>query len=169
MMRKAYAAALLITLAACGPGSQGSAGGRGAGASAAACQSIGDPAALFGANAVVTGYASSSGGAVPESCEITSADGAKAGEVVTIAGATAAQMQEITQKWATQTTTPLAAVDGLGEGAQMATDLPGYQTQIAFFKNNTIVLIQARTAELASGPSASLAKRMATTVAASMH
>jgi len=166
--RTVLAATLIVALAACGKGVGGAVGSAGGGANSVACRSLGDLSALFGANAVVVGYGKIAGGAVPASCEVVSADGTRAGEVVTIDGATPAQLQETLQKWDAQTETPLAPVEGLGEGAQMATDLPGYQTQIAFIKGTTLVLVQARTAELASAPSAELAKKMATTVAAAM-
>ncbi|MFT3729358.1 MAG: hypothetical protein QM759_16155 [Terricaulis sp.] len=166
-VKRTVAAAFVLALAACGQSGTGGAGG--SSANSATCQLLGDPTPLFGANAIASGYGKLAGGAVPASCEFQSADGAKAGEVVTIENATPAQLQETLQKWDAQTETPLAPVDGLGEGAQMATDLPGYQTQIAFLKGTTLVLIQARTSELESAHSADLAKRMAAAVAGALH
>ena len=167
----AMAIAMAITLAACG---QGGAGGRpGGAADNEVCQLLTDPTALFGANATLAGYRGVE--QMAASCEFSSANGARNGEIVTFttaslgAGTTlAAKLQEITAKWATQTATPLAPVDGV-DGAQLATDLPGYQTQIAFIKGETLVLIQARTGDAATSKGAALARSMATTVAAAMH
>jgi hypothetical protein len=137
------------------------------------CRLLSDTTTLFGANASVVGYRGID--QMGPSCEFASADGARNGEIVIFtsqslgAGVTpAAKMQEVLQKWDAQTETPLAPVAGLGEGAQMATDLPGYQTQIAFIKNNTLVLIQARTSDAATSGGAELARRLAMTAAASM-
>jgi hypothetical protein len=171
MLRKVLAVTLLLTLAACG---QGHVRSPGSAADNEVCQLLANPAPLFGANAVVAGYRGIE--QMGPTCEFASADGARNGEIVTFTAASLgssttpdAKMHEILQKWASQTATPLSPVAGLGEGAQMATDLPGYQTQIAFIKNNTLVLIQARTGDAATSSGADLARRMATTAAAAMH
>ena len=169
-IRKISVATLFITLAACGPGEHRSP--RSA-ADSEVCRMLGDPVALFGANAGVAGYRGI--GEMGPTCEFSSADGARNGEIVTFTTASlkgaplAAKMQEIVAKWDLQTETPLASVEGLGEGAQLATDLPGYQTQIAFIKGNTLILIQARTGDADTARGADLARRMAIAVSASMH
>lgn len=170
MVRKLLAAAAAIALAACG---QGVHRPRGSAADNEVCRMLGDPTPLFGAHAAVAGYRGIAD--MGPTCEFMSADGARAGEIVTFTtaslGATtpAAKLQEVLHNWDAQTATPLAPIEGLGEGAQMATDLPGYQTQIAFIKSNTLVLIQARTGDGATATGADLARRMAATVAASME
>ncbi|HVV33690.1 MAG TPA: hypothetical protein VHC73_10735 [Vitreimonas sp.] len=170
-MQKLVAAALVLALAACGQAGphrpSGSAGDN------EVCQMLGDPTALFGANTSVAGYRGIED--MGPTCEFSSADGVRNGEIVTfttasLKGATLqAKMQETLAKWDALTATPLTSVAGLGEGAQMATDLPGYQTQIAFIKGDTLVLIQARTGDADTARGADLARRMATTVAAALH
>lgn len=54
---------------------------------------------------------------------------------------------ETIAKLDTMTETPLAALEGSSEGAQIATDLPGYQTQIAFAKADKLVLISANSGD----------------------
>ncbi len=56
-------------------------------------------------------------------------------------------MQIVATGWDRQTETPLASLSGLGEASQMAVDLPGYQTQIAFVKGGSLVLVQARSGD----------------------
>jgi hypothetical protein len=173
MKHTILAVSVAIMLAACGRGGHPGAGAR-SDADNEVCRLLGDPTVLFGAGATSAGYRGIE--QMAASCEFSSADGARAGEIVTFTAASlgpgatpAAKLQEITQKWATQTATPLAPVPELGDGARMATDLPGYQTQVAFVKNATLVLVQARTGDAATAPGAALARSMARTAAASIH
>lgn len=168
----AIAASLFLALAACGPSGGGHREGPASDAINDACRALGDVAAIFGANADVRGY----GGIddMASSCEFASADGAHAGEIVLYtaqslgAKSAEARMTEITQQWDAQTETPLAAVDGLGEAAQIANDLPGYQTQIAFRKGGALVLIAARSGDDHLTGEA-LARRMAQAAVANVH
>ena len=167
----ALATVLALTLAACGP-SGGARPGPASDRINDACRTLGDAAAIFGANADVRGY-----GGIDDmagSCEFASADGAHAGEIVLYtaqslgAKTPEARMGEITAAWDGQTETPLAAVDGLGEAAQIANDLPGYQTQIAFRKGGSLVLIAARSGDDHLTGEA-LARRMAQAAVANVH
>jgi hypothetical protein len=170
-MRKIAAAVLVFMLVACGPA--GPHRPAGSAADNEVCQMLSNPAPLFGANASVFGYRGI--GDMGPTCEFSSADGARNGEIVIFTAASLrgvalpAKMQDVVSNWDAQTATPLVSLDGLGERAQMATDLPGYQTQIAFIKGNTLVLIQARTGDADTARGADLARRMATTVAAALH
>lgn len=139
-----------LVLAACGkPG--GSHDGPTTHADNAACALIGDGARIFGAGAQHFGYQGID--AFAGSCEFNSTDGRRGGEIIlytpqSLHGVTAeAQMQTVTTAWDAQTETPLAAIDGLGDAAQIATDLPGYQTQVAFRKGGSLVLISARSGD----------------------
>jgi len=165
------ASCFAIALTACGPSSGGARGG-GAGGLNDACRALGDAAAIFGANANVQGYPGLDD--MSGTCEFMSADGAHAGELIlytaqSLGAKTAeARMGEITAQWDTQTETPLAAIDGLGDAAQIATDLPGYQTHIAFRKGGSLVLIAARSGdEHLTGEA--LARRMAQAAATNVH
>lgn len=166
------AAAFVLALAACGPSGGSARGGPSSDHINDACRALGDAAAIFGAGADVRGYAGIDD--MVGSCEFSSADGAHAGEIVLYTaqslGAKSAEtrMSEITQAWDAQTETPLAAVDGLGEAAQIATDLPGYQTQIAFRKGGSLVLIAARSGDDHLTGEA-LARRMAQATVANLH
>jgi hypothetical protein len=161
--------AALATLSACG---QGGGGSQSAGPASdnEACALLGDASAIFGANAQTIGYAGLDGMAA--TCEFASADGARGGDIITYTtqslGAVTpqAKLAEIAQAWDAQTETPLAAIEGLGEEAQIAVDLPGYQTHIAFRKGDTLVLIAARSGDHSITGEA-LARRMATAAAAS--
>lgn len=174
MIRKyaALAAVLALTLAACGPSGGAHRAGPTSDSINDACRTLGDASAIFGANADVRGYPGIED--MAGSCEFSSADGAHAGEIVlytaqSLGAKTAeARMGEITALWDTQTQTPLAAVEGLGEGAQLATDLPGYQTQIAFRKGGALVLIMARSGDDHLTGEA-LARRMAQAAVANVH
>jgi hypothetical protein len=133
---------------------------------------LGDASALFGAGVQTYGY----GGidAMAETCEFISADGARGADVITYTPASLgtvtaqAQMQTILTAWDADTATPLATLEGLGDEAQMATDLPGYQTQIAIRKGGTLVLIAARSGDNTM-TSEALARRMASAVAATLR
>ncbi len=50
-------------------------------------------------------------------------------------------MAERVQSWDGMTDAPLVAVEGLGDEARMATDLPGYQTQIIFRQGSNVVMV----------------------------
>lgn len=164
-----FALVLALSLAACGPGAQRPGGGDAA--EAGACPLLGDASALFGAGADVVG-----GGrldAIDATCTITSADGARSADFLTYTSASLgavtldARMAEVVQSWDAMTETPLAPVADLGDGAQMATDLPGYQTQIVFRKGDTLVLVNGRSADDAvSGEQ--LAHRMAAAIYANI-
>ena len=163
--------ALALVLVACGkPG--GSHGGPTTAADNAACALIGDGARIFGASAQHFGYQGID--AFAGSCEFNSADGRRGGEIIlytpqSLHGVTPeAQMQTITTAWDAQTETPLASVDGLGDAARIATDLPGYQTQIAFRKGGSLVLISARSGDDAM-TGEQIARAMAQAAAANAH
>src|SRR5690242_3973599 len=129
--------AFAIVLSACGKPS-GPHNGPTTAADNAACALIGDGAQIFGASAQHFGYPGID--AFAGSCEFNSADGRRGAEIIlydaaSLHGVTPqAQMQTITTAWDAQTETPLAVIANLGDAAQIATDLPGYQTQIAFRK-----------------------------------
>ncbi len=165
-------AALAAVLAACGP-SGGSRPGPATSADNDACRLLGDAAALFGANADVHGYRGLDDMAA--TCEFASADGERGGEVILYTvqslGATSAEarMADVTQRWDSQTETPLGEVQGLGEAAQIATDLPGYQTQIAFRKGGALVLIAGRDGSNERAAGEALARRMAQAAAANVQ
>lgn len=159
-----FTAALILAamLAACGQGAQRDGGG--ASASNEACTLLADTTPLFGASADVVGYAGLEGMAA--TCEFASADGARGGEIILYTtqslGAVTpdAQLAEVLEKWDSQTETALALVEALGESARIATDLPGYQTHIAFRKGDTLILVAARSgADAITGEE--LARRMA--------
>lgn len=165
-----FALAMALALVACGQGAQRPDGG--GAAQAGACPLLGDAAAMFGDGADLVG-----GGqldAIDATCTITSANGARSGDFLTYTSASLgavtleARMAEIAQSWDAMTDTPLAAVPELGEGAQIATDLPGYQTQIVFRKGDTLVLVNGRSGDDAmSGEQ--VARRMAAAIYASIE
>jgi hypothetical protein len=106
-------------------------------------------------------------------CQFASADGKRGGDVILYTPASLgqlsaeAQMQAVTTAWGAETETPLATIDGLGDAAEIATDLPGGQTQIAFRKGGSLVLIAGRSGDGAvSGEQ--LARSMATTAVAAL-
>jgi hypothetical protein len=117
----------------------------------AACALIGDGTRLFGAGAQHFGYRGLDRFAA--SCEYSSADGRRGGEIILYTPESLhhvspqAEMQTVTATWADQADTPLAAVEGVGDAAQIATGLPGYQTQIAFRKGSSLVLIAGRSGD----------------------
>ncbi len=157
----------LISLAACGP--ERGRGGLTTAADNASCALIGDGAQIFGAGAQHFGYQGID--AFAGSCEFNSSDGRRGGEILlytpeSLDGVTPqAQMQTIIAGWREKTETPLAAVDGLGDAAQLATDFPGYQTQVAFRKGGSLVLISARSGDEAM-TGEQIARAMAQTAAA---
>lgn len=142
-------AAAVLALTACGKSAEH--GSTNASRDNPSCALIGDATTLFGAGAQHFGYPGLD--AMAGTCEFISADGRRSADIITytpesLHGVTPeAQMQTVTTAWDSQTETPLAAIDGLGDAAQVATDLPGYQTQIAFRKGGTLVLISARSGD----------------------
>ena len=141
-MRRMLLGALAALLVACG---QGSGPSSQRAASNEACALIEDAAAIFGANADVV--ANEGDAPIAADCQFTSADGTRYGEVVLFnaqslgAVTPQAQVATLATGWDGATETPLAAVEGLGEEAQRATDLPGGQTQIAFRKGANVVAV----------------------------
>lgn len=169
MKAKWIVGALALALAACGQGAQRSEGG--GAAQAGACPLIGDASALFGEGADLVG-----GGrldAIEATCTVLSADGRRGGDFLTytsesLGGVTIdARLAEVTASWDAMTETPLAPVAELGEGAVLATDLPGYQTQIAFRKGDTLVLVNASSGDEAVSGDV-LARRMASAIQANI-
>lgn len=168
-MRRVLIATFVLALAACGGSGSG---GRQEASGGGNCALLTDANAVFGADAQAVG-----GGRVDDiagTCQITSADGARSGEIVTYTAASLGSMtvqakyDEVVQKFDAQTETALAAVDGLGEAAQIATDLPGYQTQIVFRKGDTLVLVMGGSGDSAmSGEQ--IARRVAAQVAVSLQ
>jgi hypothetical protein len=157
---------VVLSLAACGKGAEHSS--TSVSRDNPSCAMIGDATAVFGAGAQHFGYPGID--AFAGSCEFTSADGKRGGDIIvytpeSLHGVTAdAQMQTIIAAWSHQTETPLVVIEGLGDAAQIATDLPGYQTQIAFRKGGSLVLIAARSGD-ESVTGEQLARRMATAAA----
>ncbi|MBX3429766.1 MAG: hypothetical protein KF779_09310 [Hyphomonadaceae bacterium] len=164
-MKKLLLVAAVALLSACGSGGQR--GPENAGASNAACTLIPDASALFGAGADVVGYAGLDG--MEATCEWTSADGARSGDIVLYTAVSLgsvtldAKTAEIIENWDAQTETPLAPVPELGEGAQIATDLVGYQTQILLRQGDRLILIMAGSGDSAITGEA-LARNMANAI-----
>lgn len=165
-MKKLAVLLVVALVGACGSGGAPSAPG-GAGASNAACELIPDAAALFGANPDVAGYRGIDG--MDATCTWTSADGARSGDLVLYTAASLgsvtldAKATEIAEKWDSLSQTPLADVAELGDGAQIATDLAGYQTQIMFRQGDRLILIMAGSGDRAITGEA-LARNMARAV-----
>ena len=159
-----------LALASCGKGSEH--GAASASRDNPSCALIGDVTALFGAGAQHFGYPGLD--TMAGTCEFISADGKRSADIITYTAdslhgvAPQAQMQTVTTAWDAQTETPLAAIANLGDAAQIATDLPGYQTQIAFRKGGTLVLIAARSGD-DSVTGEQLARSMATAAAANIR
>jgi len=72
----------------------------------------------------------------------------------------AAQMANVVKTWDAMSETPLAPVANVGDEAQIATDLPGYQTQIVFRKGDMLVTLLAWSGDPTMTGEA-LARRMA--------
>lgn len=163
-------AAAVLALAACGKSPEH--GAANASRDNPSCELIGDATALFGAGAQHFGYPGLD--AMAGTCEFISADGRRSADIIaytadSLHGVTPeAQMQTVTTAWDGQTETPLAAIDDLGDAAQIATDLPGYQTHIAFRKGGTLVLISARSGD-DSVTGEQLARNMAAAAVANVH
>jgi hypothetical protein len=132
----------VAALAACGQGGQRQAGSS---ASGEACALIPEPDAIFGQNAQQVSYGRLD--AIAASCEFQSADGARSGEVTlstpaSLGSVTAeASMADTVEKWGEATEAPLGTLEGLGDDARIATDLPGYQTQIVFRQGGKVVMV----------------------------
>ena len=140
-MRTLTLIALAATLAACEQG-----GGRSeTSASNEACALIADAATIFGAGAQIVANAGEA--PIAAVCQFTSADGTRSGEVLLFTAASmgaiapADQLATLAQAWGAATETPLAPVENLGDEAQLATDLPGYQTQIVFRKGQSVIAV----------------------------
>lgn len=129
-------------LASCG---QGATRPGGPGASSEACDLIPNAASIFGEGAQQEGAGALE--AIAASCQFQSADGRRGGEVALVTTASLgavtpdAFMAEQVAKWDETTETPLAPVEGLGAAAQIATNLPGYQTQIVFRQGGNVVMV----------------------------
>lgn len=151
-MRRSIAFAsvsLALALAACGGGGGSThAGGPSVSDPGPTCALVADASSLFGDGFVAAEYRPSDG--MSGNCEFASADGARGGDVLTYSTQSlgsmtlAAQLAETRTAWDNQTETELGAIEGLGDQSIIATDLPGYQTHIAFVKNGVLVLIAAR-------------------------
>jgi hypothetical protein len=151
-MKKMRAFAFLsfaLTLAACGkapaPGAAQSA------ANNEACALVAAPESVFGAGVTTEGDRGLDD--MAGYCRLQSADGARYGEIILYTAASlgavkpADRMAETAAKWDAMTQTPLAPVEGLGDAAQIAADLPGYQAQIVFAKGDKLVLVSARSGD----------------------
>jgi hypothetical protein len=135
-------AATAFALTACGQ-----AGGPSADA-ADPCAMLGDVTPLFGAGATLE--VDRGPGDIAGICRVQSADARRGGDLVFFEGGkvTAAErFDQAVKKWDASTETPLAPIDGLGDASQIALDLPGYQTQIAFRKGERVVLIAGRSGD----------------------
>jgi hypothetical protein len=153
---------LAALLASCGPSGGGAGGGA---ADNQTCALISDAATIFGEGVDIVGHAND--GAIAADCQFTSANGARTGAVMLFTqqslGATAADAQftELVQTWDAQTDTPLEPVEGLGDQAQLARDLPGYQTQIVIRSGGSIIAVLGN-----SGEGAMSGEQIARTLAA---
>jgi hypothetical protein len=152
-----------LTLAACG-GDGGGAPSQSAGDNAA-CALVADAVATFGASPDINGYEGPA--PIAASCAFASADGVRSGEVVlftqaSLGAVTAADhVATLTQTWDAATETPLQPVPELGAEAQLAADLPGYQTQIVFVKGADVIAVLG-----SSGDEAMTGERIARALAA---
>jgi hypothetical protein len=165
-MRALALLSLAFVITACGK----AAGPTATAAHSEACALVSAPDAVLGAGAVAAGDDGLDDMAGYSSFQ--SADGARAGEVILYTAASlgavtpAARMTEIVGKWDAMTETPLAPVEGLGDAAQVATGLPGGQTQIVFAKGDKLVLVSGRSGDAAM-TSEALANALAKAAAAS--
>lgn len=166
MVKRAWLLGLGLALAACGGG--GGEKSRAAPGEVDVCALIAAPEALFGADAEIIGGAGDD--AMAGVCQWQSADGRRGGDAIVYTAHSLgdvtldARMAEIVAAWDGLTETPLAPVEGLGEAAQIAIDLPGYQTQIVFKKGDRLVLILGRSGDPALEGEA-LARAMASAIA----
>ncbi|MES1198874.1 MAG: hypothetical protein ABUS48_02730 [Pseudomonadota bacterium] len=158
MLRTISAIAIVLLFASCGR-PNGAADTQ----TSEACALIAHPEALFAADAqIAAGHDVGSA-----SCRWISADGKRGGELIIFSGAklgaatAQAFLAETTERWGkAQPDFPLEPVSGVGDEAQMANHLPGYQTQIVFRKGERVVTVQAWSGDAAlSGEQ--LARRLA--------
>lgn len=166
-MRNAWIIAFAaLVLAACGPG--GVAGG--AGARENACALVPAPESIFGRGAVAEddGVIAKMAG----SCRFAAADARRTGDLIvytagSVGGtqALAARYAEVAAEWRKMTATPLAPLPEIGAQAQLAVDLPGYQTQILFLNGDRLVLIMGGSGDPRMSGEA-IARAMAKAVAA---
>lgn len=157
-------AVLALALAGCGKSSTHASG------SVDACALIA-PSSLFGVNAEAQAIAPFD--TMAGVCHFRSADGRRGGDLIvytaqSLHGSTAAaQFAHFTQSWAGTTATPLAPVTSLGDEAQIATNLPGYQTQIVLRKGDKVAAILAWSGDPAMTGEA-LARQMASATVAKL-
>lgn len=157
-------AAVLLT--ACGGGGSSSAPG-----AVDACALISQPDTLFGAGAehVVSAQVEGAAG----SCQWRAANGARGGDLIvytaqSLHGTTpAAQFAHFTETWGGMSSTPLAPIAGLGDEAQIATGLPGYQAQVVMRKGDKVAALLAWSGDPAMTDEA-LARGMAQAAAAGL-
>lgn len=167
MVRIIVFAALALALAACGQGATRTEHA----ASAGACPLLGDTGSLFGQDVEALG--DNGFDTMAATCELASADGTRSGDVITYTTASLgdmtleARLAEVVESWDADTLSDLQPVAGLGDDARLATDLPGYQTQIVFRKGDTLVMVAAHSGDEALSGEA-LARAMATAVAANI-
>ncbi|HWA00936.1 MAG TPA: hypothetical protein VG841_11550 [Caulobacterales bacterium] len=156
MVRAISVVALAVVLAGCGK-----AAGPSQTTTNAACALIAQPEQLFGAGAEIVGANDIGAG----SCHFGSQDGRRGGDIIVFDGTAAAtQYRQLAQKWAEVNRSPLQSVPELGDEAQLAGDLPGYQTQIVLRKGQSTVALLAWSGDPQIGGD-DLALRMATAVA----
>lgn len=166
MRRMLTLIAFAATLAACG---QGGGSRSESAASNEACALVADASAIFGADpqiAANTGHAP-----IAAVCQFASADGTRSGDVLLFTAASmgaanpADQFATLTQAWDLATETPLQRIASLGDEAQLATDLPGSQTQIVFRQGATVIAVLGSSGDSAmSGEQ--IARALATAAAA---
>lgn len=155
---------LVVFLSACGGGSGSGGATDDSAANNPACLLLADAAATFGEGAVVDGYEGPS--PITASCAFSSADGVRSGEIVLFTAESmgavtpADQVASLVEAWDGATETALQPVAELGEGAQLATDLPGYQTQIVFTKGESVIAVMG-----SSGDSAMSGEQIARAIA----
>lgn len=149
---RAASVAALLLLAACGKSGSSSPA-----ANNEACAMIADAKPLFGGDAETS--TSAPADSIASACHWQSADGRRGGDLIVFTPAT--QIADVAKKWGGMTATPLAAVAHVGDEAQIATDLPGYQAQIVFRKGTKVVGLLAWSGDPAM-TSEALARAMAT-------
>lgn len=157
--------ALSLMLAGCAKSGSSALGG------VDACALIARPQMLFGAGAEIDP------GRVLDTmagtCSWRSADGRRGGDLIvytsqSLHGVTpTAQFEHFTDAWSKLTLTPLAPIADLGDEGQIATDLPGYQTQIVVAKGNRVIAILAWSGDPALSGEA-LGRRMAQAAGAAL-
>lgn len=146
----ASAALFALVLTACGQPAAPKAGDVAA-RHADACALVSDPAALFGKDATSSGddgFDDMAG-----RCSFTSADGRRGGDLLLYNAASLGgvapekKLADTVAFWSKATFTPPAPIEKLGDEAQVVTDLPGQQVQLALRKGGFVILISARSGE----------------------